>query len=68
MMAFMNGDQTGTGAARIQDSDEMSNKTSVVPSAEGPSIHEEKDELTVEGLENSDGAATYNSNLAACRD
>jgi hypothetical protein len=43
MMAYTTKDTTGTGAARIQDQDEMSNTTSVVSSAEGPSIQEETD-------------------------
>jgi hypothetical protein len=59
MMAYTTKDTTGTGAARIQDQDEMSNTTSVVSSAEGPSIQEETDKITV---------ATYNPNLAETRE
>jgi hypothetical protein len=46
MMAYTTKDTTGTGAARIQDQDEMPNTTSVVSSAEGPSIQEETDKIT----------------------
>ena len=59
MIAYTTKNTTGTGTARIQDQDEMSNKTSVVPSAEGPSIKEKTDKIT---------AATYNPNLAETRE
>jgi hypothetical protein len=59
MIAYTTKDTTGTGAARIQDQDEMSNKTSVVSSAEGPPIQEEANKIT---------AATYNPNLAETRE
>jgi hypothetical protein len=45
----------------------MSNTTSVVSSAEGPSIQEEADKITVEEL-GSDTVATYNPNLAETRE
>jgi hypothetical protein len=66
MMAFMNKDQTGTGTARIQDQDGMSAKTSIAPSAEGPSIQEDTEKLAAEEqLANSDTVTTYNNpNLA----
>jgi hypothetical protein len=44
----MNKDQTGTGAAGIQNSDEKSTKTSVVSSAEGSSIQEDTEKLAAE--------------------
>jgi hypothetical protein len=59
MMAYTTKYTTGTGTARIQDQDAMSNTTSVVPSAEGPSIQEETDKIA---------AATQNPNLAETRE
>ena len=68
MMAYMKKDTTGTGNPRIRDSDEMSNKTSVVSSAEEPSVQEAADKRAVDELEKSDAAATNNMNLAETRE
>jgi hypothetical protein len=66
MMAYMKKDTTGTGAPRIRYPDETSNKTSVVSSAEEPSV--QADKLTVDELENSETVATCNTNLAETRE
>jgi hypothetical protein len=66
-MAFMNKDQTGTGAAGIQNSDEMSTKTSVVSSAEGPSIQAGTEKLAAEKLANSGSITTRNPSPAETR-
>jgi hypothetical protein len=51
MMEYIREDSTGTGAVRIHDEDGMSNRTSVVSSAEGPSFQEQKERPTIEELE-----------------
>jgi hypothetical protein len=68
MMAYVKKDTTGTGAPRIRDPDEMSNKTSVVSSAEEPSVQEAADKRGVDELEKSDAAATNNTSLAETRE
>jgi hypothetical protein len=68
MLAYMKKDTTGTGPPGIRDSDEMSNKTSVVSSAEEPSVQEAADALTVDELENSETVATCNTDLTETRE
>jgi hypothetical protein len=67
-MAFMNKYQTGTGAARTQTSDEMPTKTSVVSSAEGPSIQEDTENLAAEELANPGSITTRNPSPAETRE
>jgi hypothetical protein len=67
-MAFMNKDQTGPGAARIQNSDEMSTKSSVVSSAEGPSIQGDTEKLAAEELANSESITARNPSAAETRE
>jgi hypothetical protein len=45
----------------------MSNKTSVVPPAEGPPTHGHEDELAAEELANPDSTATCNPDIAVTR-
>ena len=68
MFSFMSkgGEPRGTG--RLPEEDEMSNKTSVVPPAEGPPTHGHKDKLAEEELANPGSAIAYNPNLAEARE
>jgi hypothetical protein len=54
--------------SRLPGEDEMSNKTSVVPPAEGPPIHGYKDKLAEEELENPESTTTCNPNIAEARE
>jgi hypothetical protein len=60
------GESRGTG--RLPEEDEMSNKTSVVSPAEGPSTHEHKDKLAEEELANPESTITCNPNIAETRE
>jgi hypothetical protein len=53
----------------MHDEDGMPTKTSVVPSAEGPSTHERTEKLTVLGeLEDPGASAVCNTGLAEMRE
>jgi hypothetical protein len=62
------GGEPARGTGRLPGEDEMSNKTSVVPPAEGPSTHGHKDKLAEEESANPESTTTYNPNIAEARE
>ena len=68
MYSFMSKGGESRGAGRLPGEDEMSNKTSVVPPAEGPPTHGHKDKLAEEDLANPESTITCNPNIAETRE
>jgi hypothetical protein len=62
------GEPRGTGG--LPGEDEMSNKTSIAPPAEGPQthVHEDMHKLAAEELANPESTAAHNPNIAQARE
>jgi hypothetical protein len=68
MNTFMSKGAESRETGRLPGEDEMSNKTSVVPPAEGPPTRGYKDKLAEEELANPESTTTCNPNIAETRE